>query len=241
MLLVNISTVESEILIMARQMSKGRCNLCGGTFSKSTITKHLKSCKQKQTDAATSVPDKASQKEQVFHLMVEGRYLPEYWMHLEIPAKAKLEELDSFLRDIWLECCGHMSMFSIHDKTYSIAPMAEYNEKSMKIRLDAVLSPGIKFSHEYDFGTTTHLTLKVISQEQEQVKSKNIVILARNEPPLYSCMSCGKAAAHICTQCIWTGEGCLCDECITDHECGEDMLLPIVNSPRVGMCGYTGD
>lgn len=24
------------------------------------------------------------------------------------------------------------------------------------------------------------------------------------------------------------------------HECGEDMLLPVVNSPRVGMCDYTG-
>jgi len=25
-----------------------------------------------------------------------------------------------------------------------------------------------------------------------------------------------------------------------DHERGEKMLLPVVNSPRVGMCGYTG-
>ena len=24
-------------------------------------------------------------------------------------------------------------------------------------------------------------------------------------------------------------------------KCEEDMLLPVVNSPRMGMCGYTGD
>ena len=24
------------------------------------------------------------------------------------------------------------------------------------------------------------------------------------------------------------------------HECGQEMLLPVVNSPRVGVCGYVG-
>jgi len=226
---------------MAKQTSKGQCNLCGGIFSKSAVSKHLESCKQKQTDSATSTPDKVLQKVHVFHLVVEGRYSPDYWMHLEVPADSKLEVLDRFLRDIWLECCGHMSMFNIQDKRYSVAPMADFNEKNMKARLDAVLSPGIKFSHEYDFGSTTYLTLKVVSQEQKQIRSKDIIILARNEPPSYPCMSCGKTAAHICTECMWAGEGYLCEECAEEHECEEEMFLPIVNSPRVGVCGYTGD
>ena len=226
---------------MAGKMSKGQCNLCGGTFSKSAMTKHLKSCKQKQADSATSIPDKVSRKVQFFHIVVEGRYSPDYWIHLEIPADAKLEMLDSFLRRIWLECCGHMSMFSIQDKRYSVAPMADFDDESMKAGLDAVLSPGIKFYHEYDFGSTTYLTLKVVSQEQKQIKGKDIAVLARNEPPSYPCMFCGKTAAHICTECMCEGEGCLCDECVAEHECEEEMLLPIVNSPRVGVCGYTGD
>ncbi len=224
---------------MARQTPKGQCNLCGGTFTKSAMSKHLKACKQ--ADFTTSTPEQASRNEQVFHLVVEGRYLPDYWMHLEVPADAKLEELDSFLRDIWLECCGHMSMFTIKDKRYSVAPMVEFDEKSMKAKLDTVLSPGIKFFHEYDFGSTTYLTLKVVSLEQKQIKSKDIVILARNEPTSYPCESCDKVATLVCPQCIYSGEGCLCDECAAEHECGEDMLLPIVNSPRVGVCGYTGE
>ncbi|MDI6903856.1 MAG: hypothetical protein QMC77_09015, partial [Methanocellales archaeon] len=58
---------------------------------------------------------------------------------------------------------------------------------------------------------------------------------------LIICESCGKTATRVCTQCVWSGEGWLCDECAGKHECGEDMLLPVVNSPRVGMCGYTGE
>jgi hypothetical protein len=220
-------------------MSKGACNFCGETFSKSAMTRHLKSCKQKNS-AETVSEGQGSRKAEVFHLVVAGRYAPDYWMHLEVPANAKLEVLDHFLRDIWLECCGHMSMFSIQDKRYSVAPMADFGEESMKARLDTVLSPGIKFYHEYDFGSTTHLMLKVVSQERQQIESRDIVILARNEPPSYPCMSCGKTAARICAECIYSGEGCLCDECAAGHKCGEQMLLPLVNSPRAGVCGYTG-
>ena len=225
---------------MAGQTSKGQCNLCGETFSKSAITRHLKSCKQKKSAKAVS-KGQGSRKAEVFHLVVEGRYAPDYWMHLEVPADAKLEVLDRFLRDIWLECCGHLSMFSIQDQIYSVAPMADFDDKSMNIRLDAVLSPGIKFCHEYDFGSTTHLTLKVVALEEKQIKNKDVAVLARNEPPSYPCMSCGKTAVHICTECMWGGDGCLCDKCVAGHECGDEMLLPIVNSPRVGVCGYTGD
>jgi len=226
---------------MARQKSKGQCSLCGETFGKSAMTTHLKSCKQKHADSPTSSPGSGPHKTKVFHLVVEGRYSPDYWMHLGAPANAKLEVLDRFLRNIWLECCGHMSMFAIQDRRYSVAPMADFGDKSMNIRLDAVLSPGMKFCHEYDFGSTTHLTLKVVSQEERQIAGNDIAVLARNEPPSYPCMSCGKTAAHVCTECIYSDDGCLCDECAAEHECGEDMLLPLVNSPRVGVCGYTGD
>ena len=118
--------------------------------------------------------------------------------------------------------------------------MADFDDESMGARLDEILSPGMKFNYEYDFGSTTHLAMKVVSQEQKQIKGRVITVLARNEPPSYTCMSCGKMAAQVCTECAWSGGGWLCDECAAEHECGEDMLLPVVNSPRVGVCGYTG-
>jgi len=52
----------------------------------------------------------------------EGDDHPEYWIHLEVSALATLADLDSFLRDIWLECCGHPSVFRIGTTDYSSEP-----------------------------------------------------------------------------------------------------------------------
>ena len=226
---------------MTRQMSKGKCHLCSGTFSKAAMTGHLKSCKREKAVSNESRPARKPRKTKTFHLIVQGRYLPDYWMHVEVPAHATLETLDGFLRRTWLECCGHMSAFTIEDKTYSIAPMSEYDDASMDVRLDEILTPGMKFYHKYDFGTTTHLSLKVVSQDEGDIKAKEMQVLARNDPPVIPCTSCGKPAAQVCTECLWSGQGWLCNDCAAKHECDKDMLLPVVNSPRVGMCGYTGD
>lgn len=224
---------------MAKQISSGKCNLCGGIFSKADMTKHLKTCKERN-----SVGEKSSGRgagnAKSFHLIAEGRYAPDYWLHLEVPPNAKLATLDDFLRNIWLECCGHMSAFTIKGTTYSVAPSAELDDESMDVKLNDVLKPGMEFFHEYDFGSTTHLTLKVVSEQESKSKGKTIELLARNEPPPIPCQACGKMATQVCTECLCSDEGWLCDGCAEEHECGEEMLLPVVNSPRVGTCGYTG-
>ena len=225
---------------MTKQTSTGKCALCGGTFSKRAMTKHVTSCKQKESVSETPSGTRTPQKTKSFHLVVEGRYSPEYWLHLEVPVDTGLDVLDDFLRQIWLECCGHMSAFNIEGKTYSVRPMDDFDETDMDIDVGHVLYPGIKFYHEYDFGTTTALALKVVAETEGRNKDKSIQVLARNDPPAIKCLSCGQAATQICTDCSWSGEGWLCDKCAAEHECGEDMLLPVVNSPRVGMCGYTG-
>lgn len=204
------------------------------------MTKHLKTCKQKKGISESTSGRLSPQKTRNLHLVVEGRYLPEYWMHLEAPANATLEGLDSFLRNAWLECCGHLSAFTIQGTRYEVAENEFMGVELMDVALDEVLSPGMKFFHEYDYGTTTDLILKVVSERESEIKGKSIHLLARNEPPSITCESCGKIATQVCSQCIWSGKGWLCNECAAKHECGEDMFLPVVNSPRVGMCGYTG-
>lgn len=239
---------------MERQESNGKCSFCGKTFSKSAMTNHLKSCKQREiTPRKPSYRRKANlQDKKIFHLMVEGSDLPEYWMHLDVPADAELEELDDFLREIWVECCGHLSAFTLSNVKYerdaggvdAMWPMIFDRgtpTRSMNIRTGTLLRPGLKFNYEYDFGTTTRLTLRVLSAREENIKDKSIQILARNDPPQIICEMGGKLATQVCTQCIYEGKGWLCDKCAREHKCGEDMLLPIVNSPRVGMCGYTGE
>jgi hypothetical protein len=224
---------------MSKISTKGTCQFCHGVFSKAAMTKHLEACPRRASDAAGS--GKTTKQTQLLHLRVEGRDDPQYWMHLEMPATTTLQTLDNFLRKAWLECCGHMSKFDLAGVSYSSYPDPEFGDKSMRVQVGTLLSPGMQFSHEYDFGTTTELRLKVLSEREGEVKGKSsIQVLARNEAPTIPCNVCGKPATEVCAQCIYEGTGWLCETCAEEHECGEDMLLPVVNSPRVGMCAYTG-
>jgi len=225
---------------MKRWISEGKCSLCGGTFRKAAMTKHLKTCRQRKAVPETPSGSRRTQKTKILYLVVEGRYQPEYWMHLEAPANATFEDLDDFLRRTWLECCGHLSAFTIQGTRYEVVENEFMEVELMDVALGEVIGPKMKFYHEYDFGTTTELTLRVVSEREGEIKGKSIQLLARNELPPITCGACGKIATQVCSQCIWSGEGWLCDECARKHECVEDMFLPVVNSPRVGMCGYTG-
>jgi hypothetical protein len=224
---------------MSRIVSKGKCSFCGGIFDKEKMARHIESCRQREAVSKAPLERRGARRVKTFHLLVEGRYLPEYWMHLEVDANATLEDLDRFLRDTWLECCNHLSAFTVKGRTY-LSDIFEEGEEDMDVKLGYVLRPGVKLLHEYDFGTTTELTLRVISESVGELRGGPIQILARNEPPSITCNSCGKTATLVCCICIDEGDGWLCDECARDHKCGEEMLLPVVNSPRVGMCGYTG-
>jgi hypothetical protein len=161
-------------------------------------------------------------------------------MHLEVRADATLKTLDAFLRSIWLECCGHMSQFFIDGEAYVSSAARELDANSMNAILEKVLRPGMTASYEYDFGTTTELRLRVIAERDGERRREAIQLLARNIPPVIPCSACGNEATHVCSQCIYEDEGWLCDACVSTHECGDEMLLPVVNSPRVGMCGYAG-
>ena len=167
-------------------------------------------------------------------------------MYLETPSGAKLRDLDNLLRDTWVECCDHLSQFTIEGFRYVSMPTGQVGDRSMSMPLGSALRRGLDFMYEYDFGTTTELALKVLSvrrgawnDDRELVK-----IMARNVSPVIPCASCGEAAAtNVCTECIWAEDiksAWFCEECSKKHKCGEEMLSPVVNSPRVGMCGYTG-
>jgi hypothetical protein len=176
-------------------------------------------------------------------LLVEGREAKAYWMHVALPVASPLNKLDDFLRHTWLECCGHLSAFEIGAKRYASEPMDEDElmdeEMDMGTRLNQVLEVGMRFFYEYDYGSTTALALKVVALHERG--SAKVQLLARNEAPQVTCQRCGnKPATQICTECAWNGEGWLCKSCLGAHECGDEMCLPVVNSPRVGVCGYTG-
>lgn len=219
-----------------RREDPGCCLLCEAMINKGQMTRHLNRCIEKNLSHR-------SKGGKLFHLVIEGRRLPMYWLHVEIPGGTTLERLDSFLRDIWLECCGHLSCFAIDGQRYSVHPMTDplfgVSEQSMGKRVHRVLGPGVKFTHEYDYGSTTELSLRVVGVRDGSTKSREIVLLARNKAPDLRCFTCGKPA----TQIHASGWGLslddlLCRACVGEED--EEQLLPVVNSPRVGVCGYCG-
>ena len=114
----------------------------------------------------------------------------------------------------------------------------------MRRQLNQVFKPGLELTHIYDFGTSSETLIKVVDgREGKSLTSHPIVLMARNELPEAECMECGQAASWLCLECLYemNERGTLCDEHSEEHlheEYGEPV--PLVNSPRVGMCGYDG-
>ena len=113
-------------------------------------------------------------------------------------------------------------------------------EIDMGEKLGDLLMPEQKLLYEYDFGSTTELLLTVISEFEGTLKKGKVEILARNEAPQIKCSRCENLATTICTDCNYNEGGWLCDGCTQKHGCDSEMFLPLVNSPRAGVCAYTG-
>jgi hypothetical protein len=220
--------------------TSGKCRLCGKVFGGNVMARHLEACLEKSPALPAAKKRRVSQK--LLHIAAKGADDPDYWMHLLVPSALRLDDLDDFLRDVWLECCAHMSAFTIDSQRYSVSPDEWEEEKSMSVPLWKALEAGVEFVHEYDFGSTTTLKLKVVGEHVMESAEGAISILARNAPPEHKCAKCGARATSICVECMYDGpEAFLCGTCSKEHECGEELLLPVVNSPRMGVCGYSGE
>jgi len=243
--------------------SEGKCLFCGKTFAKAGINRHLATHLTEKTE--TGKPGKS------FFVKVETNKrwgdLP-YFLSLWIDGEAKMKDLDDFLRNIWLECCGHMSAFRNPKMCKSGGGMVntmeayEYLEKGnvakyekimeetageipMSRKVKDALYSGLVLDYEYDFGSSTELSITVV--EIYPIKAdKKIVLLSRNEPPEIMCAICGQApATQICSVCLYDGNSIFCNKCAPKHakKC-EDFAdyasMPVVNSPRMGVCAYEG-
>lgn len=214
---------------MRGKATKGVCALCGKEYARAGMAKHLPGCLRARRQAA------ANKGKPCFLLLVKTRWASPYWLVLQVSAAASLDQLDGFLRRLWLECCGHLSAFRLGRQ-----------ELPMSRKLATFMRPGLEIDYDYDFGTTTELRLVVVDEYEGLVAPRRpIELLARNQPPLIVCDECGdRPATRMCALCAWEGEGWLCETCAELHVCDDDdgpYFLPLVNSPRAGVCAYTGE
>lgn len=218
--------------------SEGFCRFCLKIFSGAGMGRHLSTCKTREEKNERELKG-GQRKYKIYHLKITGGKW--YWLHIEIPGNATLSDLDEFLRGIWLECCGHLSAFTIRGVRYEKGPLDgpsfwDSSNQSINKRLYSILNLNDTFAHEYDFGSTTYLDGQVLAVRDGFLGKDKIRILARNNPYAFMCEDCGKLATGMCIEC----ESFICDQCQDAHECAEEMILDIVNSPRMGVCGYGG-
>jgi hypothetical protein len=210
---------------MAKKSSFGICQACGARKGKAAMFAHLRDCMPAQVGAGSSrVPDP------LLLLRAEARSFPTFWLDVAVKQEGKLKDIDRFLRRIWLECCGHISEFST----------GTYHTVSMNTKVSEAFARGDRLRYVYDFGSSTELVVRLLDVVNAPSKG-TVRLAARNEPPTWPCDACGTAATAVCTQCLYEGKGFCCSAHVSSHDCGEDMLLPVVNSPRMGVCGYTGE
>ena len=140
-------------------VSKGRCYLCGKELGKTAMKNHI---------LKAHGVEEGGQECQL--LKIEGAD-KNYWLYVDMPVTSSLTSLDSFLRKIWLECCGHLSEFS-DGRYHSIG-------KGQKI---GRFQTGDRMLHQYDFGDTTETLfphLREIDRTANERLDRMIPALAR--------------------------------------------------------------
>ena len=239
---------------MEKLKSEGKCVFCEKTYKQAGIGRHLMSHLIEKEKEYTG-----KKKGDSFLIKVKAA---EMFLMLWIDEKTTYRKLDKFLRDIWVECCGHMSEFidiSVRkQQNSSKKQMTEmllkgvlskktfnFNNSPVEIkkatRISNTYEKGKKIQYDYDFGSTTRLDIVLVDKINIPA-SKPIVLLSRNEPLEIMCHRCGeKSAIEICS----VHYELFCEDCVPKHkkECSDFndyASMPVVNSPRMGVCGYDG-
>lgn len=200
------------------------------------MARHLAGCDRRREAVAAADAAGGGARTELVHLQVRDGFGGDYWLNLEVDAEATLKQFDGYLRAIWLECCGHLSQFSTRGWGGRTVGMAR--------KVGMVFRPGVELTHIYDFGTSSETLLKAVGVRAGKRTTKHpIALMARNAAPAIACQECGAPATRLCMQCVYEDRkaGTLCGAHARrhrHHEYGEP--LAIVNSPRVGMCGYDG-
>ena len=87
---------------------------------------------------------------------------PRYWLIIEAKGDAQLGHVDALLRQLWLECCGHMSAFRLGRRELAMTTAAAI----------AFARAASKVDYEYDFGSTTALTGELVGNDMVRLAAR---------------------------------------------------------------------
>jgi len=180
-----------------------------------------------------------------FVIRVEGYHTKMFWLLVLARHDATLSDLDRLLRDVWVECCGHLSAFKIYGRRFSSYSgeddFNEDEESGLSVPLDEVIGPDSTFTYEYDFGSTTILRLSVVGLSAVSPKSQPLILIARNNRLEIPCYFCKEKGEYLVTD--WPDDPyqiVICRDCTKKktEELESESVIVFPNSPRAGVCGY---
>lgn len=224
---------------MTTMKTEGRCLFCNQISKKSTIYTHLKKHLEQ-----LQVPGQSPS----CHIKVESGI---YFLYLLLPNDCTFEELDIYLREIWVWCCDHHSGFyemrtakeaerrgsRYYDRFLEEIGGAEeeyddneewdksVSEIPFAISFIKLFEEGKIFQYIYDYGSSTILKITCLKKYSYPIPpTTGVLLLSRNEPLPIMCSICKvNPAMYECWIHFKENEGVYCEECSEKHstECSE--------------------
>lgn len=125
--------------------SPGTCFICKEKVAGDMIENHLHSCLLQLSWSQEEV--------QSLLIRVMDKNRKRFWLIILAGSDATLMELDGMLRNVWVGCCDHLSVFLIGDVHFS----SDGNDEDMNVYIRDVLQLGDECMYRYDFGSNTIL------------------------------------------------------------------------------------
>lgn len=258
-----------------KTQSQGTCSLCGGIYDRSVMSRHLKQCLVKRTRAEGVKPGSyASYKtdnQHIMHLGIVnlgyGTRKGDYWLHLSVRTDTTLHILDRFLRNHWLDCCDHLSQFTVGNVFFvSRSPFAylyppspvnssgdeDLNENEAKHFADEILEVSAFDYEEWSMDFAIGAVVKPQQKFAYEYDFGSTTALELRTMAMYrhapqeeiTILAQNNPPGITCVTCSavpkWIFPASLQPEVAYCDECAKSRndLFPVVNSPRNGVCAY---
>ncbi|MDO8871913.1 MAG: DUF6398 domain-containing protein [Methanoregula sp.] len=226
---------EKEGLTVTPLPSLGTCFICNEKIKGALFEEHLESCLQKTGWPQSGEPG--------LLIRVMGTNNRRYWLMVLAGPETTLSDLDRLIRGVWVECCGHLSAFSIGNTSFN----SDGEGEGMNVYIRDVLVAGDTCSYRYDFGSSTRLSVIALRPVKMFPLIDGLVLLGQNCRVHRKCSACGTEAT-MCCQEPWDEEELdekqcnkkplyFCDACAETSSYDSEWMERIGNSPRNGVCG----
>lgn len=158
--------------------TQGKCISCNEKYTAGKGRAHLLKCERTLQSLRSQ-----AKLEKGYLVRISWAEQPNmYWMLVAVPKSLTLEDLDEFLRDAWLECCGHLSEFAIGGRRYMSHTESGNPSQAMRKQVGQIFSPDLELGYVYDMGSSTELILQVL-EVIEACRQKQVIVLMQNDPP----------------------------------------------------------